>query len=185
MEDTRKMIGEEAIAKMKDGVILLNFSRDALIDEEAVVAAIENGKVRKYVTDFPNPITAGKEGCIVIPHLGASTEESEDNCAVMAVKETMNYLENGNIINSVNYPRCDMGICYQAGRIAILHKNMKNMLSRFTSIIGDQGINITDMSNSSKGEYAYSLLDLETPVTEEALHKLEQVPGVFRVRVIK
>ena len=185
MDATRKMINEEAIARMKDGVVILNFSRDLLADEEAILKGIEAGKGRRYVTDFPNPVTAGKKGCIVIPHLGASTEESEDNCAIMAVKQLKNYLENGNIINSVNYPTCDMGVCAQAGRIAIFHKNIKNMIGKFSTILGDNGINITDMINKSKGEIAYSMLDLEAPVTEEIVKALQAVEGVFRVRVVK
>ena len=185
LDSTRKMINDDAITKMKDGVILLNFARDLLADEEAVLRGIKNGKIRKYVSDFPNPTTAGQEGCIVIPHLGASTEESEDNCAVMAVKEMMNYLESGNIQNSVNYPNCDMGYPAQAGRVAIFHKNMKGMISRFSTVLGDNGINITDMMNKSKGEVAYSMFDIETPVTEDIVKELEAVEGVFRVRVVK
>lgn len=184
LDATRKMINEEALSKMKEGVIILNFSRDLLVDEEAVLKGIASGKVRKYVTDFPNPTTAGKEGCIVIPHLGASTEESEDNCAVMAVKQMKNYLENGNIINSVNYPTCDMGRCEKAGRVAIFHKNIKNMIGKFSTILGDNGINITDMINKSRGEVAYSMFDLETPVSEDIVKTLEAVEGVFRVRVV-
>ncbi len=167
MDATKGMISQGAIAKMKDGVILLNFARDLLVDEKAVLDGIKAGKIRKYVSDFPNPVTAGKEGCIVIPHLGASTEESEDNCAKMAVEELMDYLENGNIINSVNYPKCDMGICTQAGRVAIFHKN------------------IADMTNKSKGEVAYTMLDIEAPASEEMIQTLSSIPGVFRVRVIK
>lgn len=185
MDATRKMINEEALAKMQEGVILLNFARDLLVDEEAVLKAIESGKVHRYVSDFPNPTTAGRKGCIVIPHLGASTEESEDNCAVMAVKEMMNYLENGNIVNSVNYPNCDMGFCGQAGRVAIFHKNIKNMIGQFSTILGNNGINITDMMNKSKGEVAYSMFDIETPVTEEIVKELAALNGVFRVRVVK
>ena len=185
LDSTRKMINDDAITKMKDGVILLNFARDLLADEEAVLRGIKNGKIRKYVTDFPNPTTVGQEGCIVIPHLGASTEESEDNCAVMAVKEMMNYLESGNIQNSVNYPNCDMGYPAQAGRVAIFHKNIKGMISSFSTVLGDNGINITDMMNKSKGEVAYSMFDIETPVTEDIVNELEAVEGVFRVRVVK
>ena len=185
LDSTRKMINDDAITKMKDGVILLNFARDLLADEEAVLRGIKNGKIRKYVSDFPNPTTAGQEGCIVIPHLGASTEESEDNCAVMAVKEMMNYLESGNIQNSVNYPNCDMGYPAQAGRVAIFHKNIKGMISRFSTVLGDNGINITDMMNKSKGEVAYSMFDIETPVTEDIVKELEIIEGVFRVRVVK
>ncbi|MCR5356980.1 MAG: phosphoglycerate dehydrogenase [Lachnospiraceae bacterium] len=185
MDSTKNTINSEAIAKMKDGVIILNFARDLLVDEAAVIDAIKAGKVRKYVSDFPNPTTAGKEGCIVIPHLGASTEESEDNCAKMAVKELMNYLENGNIINSVNFPNCDMGICSNAGRIAIMHKNVANMISKFTGIFGESGYNISDMTNKSKGEYAYTMLDLDDPASDEIVKKLEAVDGVIRVRVVK
>jgi len=170
---------------MKDGVILLIFARDLLANEEDVVAAIKEGKVAKYVSDFPNPTTAGVDGCIVIPHLGASTEESEDNCAKMAVKELVNYLENGNINNSVNFPNCDMGVCAAAGRVAIMHKNVANMITKFTASFGDIGINISDMVNKSKGEYAYTMLDVESPVTEAILEKLKSIDGVVRVRVVK
>ena len=185
MDATKGMINKDAIEKMKDGVILLNFARDLLVDEKAVLDGIAAGRVRKYVSDFPNPVTAGKEGCIVIPHLGASTEESEDNCAKMAVEELMDYLENGNIINSVNYPKCDMGICTQAGRVAIFHKNIANMITKFTACFGDNGINISDMTNKSKGEVAYTMLDIEAPASEDMIQTLSSIPGVFRVRVIK
>ncbi len=185
LDSTKGMINKEAIAKMKDGVILLNFARDLLVNEKDVLEGIKEGKVRRYVSDFPNTTTAGQEGCIVIPHLGASTEESEDNCAKMAVKEMMNYLKNGNIVNSVNYPNCDMGICTQAGRVAIFHKNKANMITKFTACFGDEGINITDMMNKSKGEVAYTLLDIETPADAEIIGKLQAIPDVFRVRVVK
>jgi D-3-phosphoglycerate dehydrogenase len=185
MDSTKGMIDKDAIDKMKDGVILLNFARDLLVDEKAVLDGIKSGKVRKYVSDFPNATTAGQEGCIVIPHLGASTEESEDNCAVMAVKEMMDYLENGNITNSVNYPKCDMGVCAQAGRVAIFHKNIANMIAKFTACFGDNGINISDLTNKSKGEVAYTMLDIESSVSDEIIHKLQSIDGVFRVRVVK
>ena len=185
LDSTRGMINEEALAKMKKGVIILNFARDLLVNEKDVLQGIKEGKVRKYVTDFPNTTTAGQEGCIVIPHLGASTEESEDNCAKMAVKEMMNYLKNGNIVNSVNYPNCDMGICTQAGRVAIFHKNITNMITKFTACFGDEGINITDMMNKSKGEVAYTMLDLEKPAEASMINKLQAIEGVFRVRVVK
>ena len=185
MDATKGMINREAIDQMKDGVILLNFARDLLVDEKAVLESIKAGKVRKYVSDFPNPTTAGQEGCIVIPHLGASTEESEDNCAVMAVKQLKDYLENGNILNSVNYPKCDMGICEQAGRVAIFHKNIANMITKFTACFGDNNINISDMTNKSRGEVAYTMLDIETPASKEIIEKLQSIDGVFRVRVVK
>lgn len=185
LDDTKKMLNKKAFAQMKDGVVILNFARDLLVDEEAILTAIEEGKVKKYVTDFPNTTTAGKKGCIVTPHLGASTQESEDNCAVMAVKEIKDYLENGNIRNSVNYPNCNMGACTQAGRIAILHKNKKGIIGKFSNILGDGDINITDMTNKSRGDYAYSLLDLESNVTEEIVGQLASLDGVLKVRVIK
>ncbi len=185
MDATRGMVNEEAVSKMKRGVILLNFARDVLMDEKAVLKGIHSGRIRKYVTDFPNTITAGQEGCIVIPHLGASTEESEDNCAKMAVKELRNYLENGNIVNSVNYPNCDMGICTKAGRIAVFHKNIANMITKFTSVLGEAGINISDMTNKSRGEVAYTMLDVETKPGEDIVEKLRAIRGVFRVRVVK
>lgn len=185
MDATKGMIGKEALDQMKDGVILLNFARDLLVDEKAVLESIKAGKVRKYVSDFPNATTAGQEGCIVIPHLGASTEESEDNCAVMAVKQLKDYLENGNITNSVNYPRCDMGVCEQAGRVAIFHKNIANMITKFTACFGDNNINISDMMNKSRGEVAYTMLDIETPASKEIIEKLQSIDGVFRVRVVK
>ena len=124
-------------------------------------------------------------GCIAIPHLGASTEESEDNCASMAVRQMMNYLENGNIVNSVNFPNCDMGFCTKAGRVAILHKNIPNMLARFTAVFAEDNVNISDMLNRSRGEYAYTMLDLDAPTTEEFVEDLKQIDGVIRVRVIK
>ncbi len=185
MDSTKGMVGAEAVAKMKRGVILLNFARDILMDEQAVIAGIRSGKIRKYVTDFPNPTVAGQDGVIVIPHLGASTEESEDNCAKMAVQELMNYLENGNIVNAVNYPNCEMGICVKESRITIYHKNIANMITKFTSVMGDAGINISDMNSKSKGEYAYTMLDLDSRADDNVLDKLRTIDGVIRVRVVK
>lgn len=185
MDSTKGMLNEAAVAKMKDGVVILNFARDLLADENAILKGIESGRVRKYVTDFPNTTVAGKPGCIVIPHLGASTEESEDNCAKMAVKELMDFLENGNIKNSVNYPALDMGVCNKAGRVAICHKNIANMITKFTACFGDAGVNISDMMNKSRGEVAYTMLDIESPATDEIIQKLQAVEGVFRVRVVK
>ncbi len=185
MDSTKNTINKEAIDKMKDGVILLNFARDLLANEDDVIEALKSGKVAKYVSDFPNPKTAGQEGCIVIPHLGASTEESEDNCAKMAVKELMNFLENGNIVNSVNYPNCDMGVCSSAERVTIMHKNVANMITKFTATFGDLNINIDNMMNKSKGDYAYTMLDVESAITDEMVKKLEGIDGVIRVRVIR
>ena len=185
LDSTKNTISKEAIDKMKDGVVIINYSRDLLADEAAVLEGLKSGKIRKYISDFANPTTAGQPGCIVMPHLGASTEESEDNCAVMAVEQMMDYLENGNIKNSVNYPACDMGICSQAGRVAIFHKNIANMITKFTACFGDEGINITDMMNKSRGEVAYTMMDLEAPATAEMIAKLQAIDGVFRVRVVK
>ncbi len=185
VEETKKMINAEAFAKMKDGVVLLNFARDLLVDEEALIEALESGKVKKYATDFANPTVAGREGILVTPHLGASTEESEENCAVMAAKEIRDFLENGNIRNSVNFPNCDMGTCISVGRIAVTHKNIPNMIGQVTQILGSEGVNIADMTNKSKGEYAYTLLDLESAASNNALNALRSIDGVTRVRVVK
>ena len=183
--DTEKMINAETIAMMKDGVVILNFARDLLVDDDALEEALKSGKVKRYITDFPNDRTAGMEGVVAIPHLGASTEESEDNCAVMAVKQVMNYLENGNIVNSVNYPNCDMGICTKPGRITVLHKNIPHTISRFTTAVASYGINISDMLNRSRGEYACTMLDLDEPTPAGLAEKLGTLEGVFRVRVIR
>lgn len=185
LDSTKGMISKDSIAMMKDGVVLLNFSRDLLVDETALIDTLETGKVKKYVTDFANPTVAGAKNTLVTPHLGASTAESEDNCACMAVKELRDYLENGNIHNSVNYPNCDMGICGVAGRIAINHKNVVNMISQFATVLGGAGMNISDMTNKSKGDYAYTLIDLETPATQEIIDKLDEIEGVLKVRIIK
>ena len=184
MDSTRKMIDADAISKMKDGVVVLNFARDLLVDEDAMVLALRKGKVKRYVSDFPNTTTANAKGTIVIPHLGASTVEAEENCARMAVKEVRCYLEHGNIQNSVNYPDCDMGIPSYPARIAICHRNVKNMLSQFTSIIGEFNYNIGNMTNKSRGDYAYSMFDLESGADRALVERLKTVDGVLKVRVI-
>ena len=179
------MISREAVKKMKKGVILINMARDVLVDEEAVIEAIGSGRIRRYVSDFPNTTVAGKKGCITTPHLGASTEESEDNCAEMAVDELMDYLENGNIRNSVNYPACSMGVCRSESRIAIFHENKVNMINKLTTLIGGSELNISEMASKSKGDVEYTLMDLDTPATPELVEKISAVPGVWRVRIIK
>lgn len=184
LDDTRGMINREAISKMKDGVVILNFARDLLVDDDAMEEALKSGKVRRYITDFPNDRTAGMEGVVAIPHLGASTEESEDNCAKMAVKQVMNYLENGNIVNSVNFPNCDMGVCTKASRVTILHKNIPNTMSQFTAVLSEENINISDLLNRSKGENAYTMFDLDSIPSANALDKLRKIEGVLRVREI-
>ncbi len=183
--DTRGMIGKEAISKMKEGVVLLNFARDALVDEDAIIEGLKSGKVKKYVTDFVTPAVAHAKNTLVTPHLGASTLESEENCAEMAVNEIVDYLENGNIKNSVNYPACDVGVCTSVGRVAITHKNIPNMLSRFTGVLGNAGINISYLTNKSRGAYAYSIIDTNDTLTEDVVDGLNKVDGVFKVRVIK
>lgn len=185
MDSTKKMIGPDEIAQMKDGVVLLNFARDLLVDEEALAVALEDGKVKKYVTDFANPIVAKAPNTLVTPHLGASTEESEDNCAVMAVKQVMDYLENGNIKNSVNYPNCDAGTCVDEGRLTINHKNIPNMISQFTKVLGDAGVNISNMTNKSKGDLAYTILDVSTQISKEVAKSLKEISGVYKVRIVK
>lgn len=185
LDSTKKMINADAIALMKPTAIVLNFARDLLVDEEAMVDALAAGKIRKYVSDFPNTTTVGAKGCIVTPHLGASTEESEDNCAIMAVREIRDYLENGNIVHSVNFPDNNMGACTHAGRVGILHKNVTGMIGQYTTILGAEGINVADLSDKGKGDFAYAIIDVDSPVTEDVVTKLSAIDGVLRVRVIK
>ena len=185
LESTKGMINKEKLDMMKDGVVILNFARDLLVDEQAVLDGIAAGKIRKYVSDFPNPTTAGQDGVIVIPHLGASTAEAEDNCAIMAVQEISDYMENGNITHSVNYPDCQMGICQTAGRIALLHYNRQGVIAQYTTILGDANINVSDMTNKTRGDFAYALLDIDAPVTPEVVEKLDAIEDMIRVRVVK
>ena len=185
LDSTKGMINKEAIDKMKDGVTLLNFARGELVDNQAVIEGLASGKVKHYVTDFPSAEIAGVDKVITIPHLGASTEESEENCAEMAVDQLMNYLENGNIVNSVNYPNCDLGEASGAARITVHHKNLPNMIGQLTAILAADGHNISNMLNKSKGEWAYSMFDMEKKApTEETIKKMEQIDGVVRVRVL-
>ena len=185
LDSTRAMINQETLAKMKDGVVVLNFARDLLVNDEDMAAALDSGKVKRYISDFPNPKVVNMPGAIVIPHLGASTEESEDNCAKMAVMEMMDYLENGNIRNSVNYPSCDMGVCKTESRVAVMHLNVPNMIGQMTGTMASSGINISDMTNKSREKYAYTLMDLDKQPDAEIVKKLEAINGILRVRVIK
>ena len=184
LDSTKKMISADAIAMMKPTAIILNFARDLLVDEEAMVDALAAGKVHKYVSDFPNTTTVGAKGCIVTPHLGASTAESEDNCAKMAVEELMDYLENGNIKHSVNYPDCDMGLRGDKTRILVLHHNVPNMIGQISAILAKDNMNIADLTNKSKGKYAYTMIDVDSEVPDGVVEELKQIGEVLRVRVI-
>ena len=185
LESTKGMINKDKLDMMKDGVVILNFARDTLVNDDDMAAALEAGKVARYVSDFPNPKVVHMKNVILTPHLGASTRESEDNCAVMAVKEITDYLENGNIKNSVNYPACDMGVCQAESRIAVLHMNIPNMIGQITAILAAQGVNISDMTNKSRDKFAYTLLDLEHKPEEATVEKLKAIDGVLRVRIVK
>ena len=184
-DDNKGMIGKNSIPQMKDGVVILNFARDLLVDDDEMEKALESGKVARYVTDFPNTKSAKMEKAIVIPHLGASTQESEDICAVMAANELVDYLENGNIKNSVNFPSCDMGVCQVEGRVALLHQNIPNMIGQITSAFAKNGYNISDLTNKSKGSKAYTLIDIENKASESLINELNAIEGILKVRVIK
>ncbi|MCJ7833805.1 phosphoglycerate dehydrogenase [Cuneatibacter sp. NSJ-177] len=185
MDSTKGMIDAAAIGKMKEGTVFLNFARDLLVDEEAMAAALESGKVRHYVSDFPNALSVKMKNAIVVPHLGASTEEAEENCAVMAAKEIRQYLEEGNISNSVNFPKIDLGPMKSESRLAIFHKNIPNMIGQISTTLSSIGVNIANMSDKSKGEFAYSLIDAESHIDQEVLDRLKAIEGVYRVRKIQ
>lgn len=185
LDDTKEMINADTISMMKDGVIILNFARDLLVKEDAVIEGLASGKIAGYATDFPSVKLANTKGVVAFPHLGASTTESEDNCAVMAATEITDYLENGNIRNSVNFPACDMGVCSQAGRIAVLHKNVPNIISGLTTVFGQSGINIDKMMNQSRGEYAYSIIDIDKAGAKDIADEIATKEGILKVRVIK
>lgn len=185
LEDTKGMLNKEAFDKMKDGVVILNMARDTIVNDDDMKAALESGKVAKYVTDFPNPAVMKMPNVIATPHLGASTAESEDNCAVMAVDEIRNYMENGNIVNSVNYPNCDAGVCDTKGRITVCHKNVPAMLNRITNVFSEANINIAHMTNKSRGDYAYCVFDIDSETSADVADKLSAVDGVLKVRIIK
>lgn len=185
LEDTKGMINKDAISLMKKGVVILNFAREVLVNQEDIVDALVSEKVRCYVTDFPTKEIVGVRGAIVIPHLGASTEESEDNCAKMAAAEVKDFLENGNITHSVNFPDCDMGAKGEGERITILHKNIPNMIGQFTALLAEKNMNIEVMTNKSRKEYAYTMLDVDGTVSEDVEAQLAAVEGVLKVRVIR
>ncbi len=185
MPETKGLLNKEAFDQMKDGVVVLNFARDLLVNDDDMKAALESGKVAKYVTDFPNPAVVKMPNVIATPHLGASTEESEDNCAIMAVEEIRDFMENGNIRNSVNYPACDAGVCETKGRITVAHKNIPNMLTQFTNVFSSEGINIAHMTNKSRGDYSYCIFDIDSESTEAFAEKLSAIDGVLKVRIIK
>lgn len=185
LEDTKGMINKDAISLMKKGVVILNFARDVLVNQEDIVDALVSEKVRCYVTDFPTKEIVGVRGAIVIPHLGASTEESEDNCAKMAAAEVKDFLENGNITHSVNFPDCDMGAKGEGERVTILHKNIPNMIGQFTALLAEKNMNIEVMTNKSRKEYAYTMLDVDGTVSEDVEAQLAAVEGVLKVRVIR
>jgi len=185
MPETKGLLNKAAFDQMKDGVVVLNFARDLLVNDDDMKEALESGKVAKYVTDFPNPAVVKMPNVIATPHLGASTEESEDNCAIMAVEEIRDFMENGNIRNSVNYPACDAGVCETKGRITVAHKNIPNMLTQFTNVFSFEGINIAHMTNKSRGDYSYCIFDIDSDSTEAFAEKLSAIDGVLKVRIIK
>ncbi|TCK98430.1 D-3-phosphoglycerate dehydrogenase [Natranaerovirga hydrolytica] len=185
IDATKGMLNCEAFDKMKEGVRIINLSRGELVNDDDMEIAIKNGKVAQYVTDFPNEKVAAMDNVITIPHLGASTPESEDNCAIMAVLQIKDYLENGNITNSVNYPQCSLGICQAPARLAINHQNVTNMVGQITTLLANNNINIIDMVNKSKDKWAYTLIDLESDITDDTVKKLESIEGIVKVRVIK
>ena len=182
-DQTRGMVNEKVVATMKDGAVLLNFARGGLIDDEAVLAAVKTGKLRHYVTDFADDTIAGQDGVIVMPHLGASTPESEENCAVMAAAEIHDYLQNGNITHSVNLPACSMPRA-EGCRVTVINRNVANMVGQMTAVLAAEGLNIENMINKSRGAYAYTMFDLSAAPGEEALARLQQIDGVLRIRVL-
>ncbi|MBQ9315624.1 MAG: phosphoglycerate dehydrogenase [Atopobiaceae bacterium] len=182
---TKGMIGRDEIAAMKDGVVFLNYARDALVDEIAMSAALQTGHVRRYMTDFANSVTTQMKHAVVTPHLGASTKEAEDNCAIMAADELRDYLECGNISNSVNYPEVSMGPIEGAMRLAIFHENVPNMIGQITSAVSNQGVNIENMIDRSRGDYAYCLLELGSDLDDSVVEQLSKVDGIYRVRAIR
>jgi D-3-phosphoglycerate dehydrogenase len=185
LDQTKGMIGKDAFELMQDGTVIINCARDVLVDESVIGKYLESGRINCYVSDFPNPTTANLDGVLCFPHLGASTAEAEDNCAIMAVNEIKDYIENGNIRNSVNYPACDLGICQTAARISVCHKNVPAVISKITNVMGEANVNIESMANASRGEYAYSLLDVDKTIEDSVITELATIEGVIKVRVVK
>lgn len=185
MESTKKMINAEAISKMKPGIKILNFARDVLVDEIALKEALTSGQVAKYISDFPNATSVNLPNSVILPHLGASTEEAEDNCAIMAAVQLQDYLDNGNITNSVNFPELNAGTCGAEARVAILHRNIPNMLSQITAFFGNNNLNIENLSNKARGGYAYTLLDISHKMPDDTVERLKEINGVLRVRRVK
>lgn len=185
MEGTKNFVDAETLKETKKGLRLMNFARGGLVDDVALKAALEDGTVAAYVVDFPNEETLRMPNVINIPHLGASTPESEENCAVMAVEELREYLENGNIVNSVNYPNCSMGVCNSVHRITVNHRNIPNMIGQITAVLAGHNINISDMTNKNKGEWAYTMIDVDSEVESNVKEALKTIDGVTRVRVLK
>lgn len=184
-KDTIGMVGAHECSLMKEGVVLLNFSRDTLVDNAALSVVLDSGRVKTYITDFATPEVMKMSHTVVLPHLGASTAEAEDNCAIMAVRELMDYFENGNITNSVNYPALDMGTCPEGmTRISLLHRNVPNMIGQITNMLGDAGINIANLSNKARGNHAYTMIDLDQAPSEKTIAELRAIDGVRRLRLI-
>lgn len=186
-DKTKGMIDERRFAQMQDGAVLLNFSRDKLINEKALVEALDSDKVAKYVTDFATDALIGRDDVVLLPHLGASTKEAEDNCAVMAADQLMEYIEKGNIVNSVNYPSCSMGELNPEAhaRVCILNKNVPSMLGKITGILAELNVNIRDLTNKSKGDYAVTLIDIDAEISEEEFRKALDIEGIIKIRIIR
>ena len=184
-DKTRGMIGQAEIAAMKDGVVVLNYARDVLVDEIAMSAALQTGHVHRYMTDFANSVTTQMKHAVVTPHLGASTKEAEDNCAIMAADELRDYLENGNITNSVNYGTVDMGPIEGAMRLAVFHLNVPGIIGQITSAVSAEGVNIENMTDKSRGNYAYCMLDLGSEISDQVVSRLTCIDGIYRVRAIR
>ena len=181
--ENKGIINAGLIRKMKDGVVLINLARGELVDNNDIIKAVEGGKVSKYVCDFPADEIIGVKNIVCIPHLGASTEEAEENCAIMAAKQLIDFIENGNIVNSVNYPTCAMPRTTEH-RIVILHKNIHNILAKITGTAGNEGCNISNLTNQSRGDYAVTILDIDKSLSDDAVKHIADVDGIIKVRVI-